>query len=293
MRSHVDEAGRSFDFVLLRHDDASRLVVHFSAFFGEWGERKEYRRIYRGYFHRLRMFGDVSRYNWLFLCDQYGADGNGTYYTGKGGDLFVERATLSIMQEVMSELEVGPTDVVTMGSSMGATAALKFGLMLDVCGIVAVAPHIDLDICAVTQGRFRHVSYICPDGDPTADHNHPLTRQVRRLVEGLPAGAAPPRLYLQCSADDMGVYPDQVLPLVNSWREHDGVPVVDVRPRGGHTSDFATKSLLLDVVDALFDHKTIHVESLQQRRRYRPQRTRAWADLSRRAGRFVRSRWRR
>ena len=64
-----------------------------SAFFGEWGERREHRAQYSGYFHRMRMFWPLAEHSFLFLCDTFGADDNGTYYKGEDGDFFVERAT--------------------------------------------------------------------------------------------------------------------------------------------------------------------------------------------------------
>ena len=69
------------DHVLYPGDEA--LSIHFSAFFGEWGEQRKNRALYQGYFHRLRMFWPLTRYRFLFLTDTFGADGNGTYYKGE------------------------------------------------------------------------------------------------------------------------------------------------------------------------------------------------------------------
>ena len=123
----------------------------------------------------------------------------------------------------MKALDRPAQTVVTMGSSMGATAALKFGLMLRVKGIVAISPHIDLDICAERQGRWRHVAVDLPDGDPLAPHNYelhaagsPADRGLRRhrlaaavVRPGLPrrrrrlrrAGRAPVRGLARCGWD--------------------------------------------------------------------------------------------
>ena len=57
--------------------------MHFSAFFGKWGDAKPYRDRFRGYFHRLKMLGTDPAHDWLFLCDAYGAHDNGTYYTAR------------------------------------------------------------------------------------------------------------------------------------------------------------------------------------------------------------------
>jgi hypothetical protein len=260
--AYVDDAQRTFNYVAVDHD-APDLVVHFSAFFGEWGNAKPYRDTFQGYYHRLKMLGGEPEHDWLFLCDQYGADGNGTYYTGERGDFFVERAMLHLLREAMARTGHDPAHTVFMGSSMGATAALKFGLMLGVRGIVAIAPHIDLDICAAKQNRERHVAFIVPDGDTQAAHNFAYTRQVRALIDGWDAAAPPPALFVQSCADDAGVHDEQVLPLIDAWRAKGGTAYLDARPVGGHTSDWATKALLLDATAKLMAGAPIDVARYQ------------------------------
>lgn len=267
VREHRDDEGRVFRYVYVHHPGSRGLAVHFSAFFGEWGDARPYRKVFSGHFHRLRMLGDVTEHDWLFVCDEYGADHNGSYYAGKAGDLFVERAMLDLIQSIARSCGVAPSSVVTMGSSMGATAALKFGLLLGVKGIVAISPHIDLDICAVRQGRWRHVAYICPDADPVTVHNHVYTRQVRRLTSS--ASGPPPRLFIQACRDDDGVFAEQVEPLCRDWTAAGGAVTLDARRRGGHTSDHATKPLLLDAVAAILDERPIDVRRYQRDRVFR------------------------
>jgi hypothetical protein len=133
---------------------------------------------------------------------------------------------------------------------MGATGALVIGLRLGAAGIVAISPHIDLDVAATECGRWEEVAFITPDADPTATTNHPLTRRVRALVSEAGAKGLP-GLFVQSCADDTGVYREQVLPLVDEWRLRGGAVAVDVRPEGGHTSDYATRPVLLDATAAL------------------------------------------
>jgi hypothetical protein len=151
------------------------------------------------------MLGSCTSHNWLFLCDQYGAFDNGTYYTGERGDFFVERATRHIIEKHIAKFDYSPDRTVLVGSSMGATAAIKFGLEMGVAGIVAVSPHIDLDIGAARQNRMREVAFICPDGAPLAEHNHQYTRQIRGCMERETVRPLP-RLFVQSCADDEGVH---------------------------------------------------------------------------------------
>ncbi len=290
VREHVDGEGHVFRYVPVRHEGSRGLVIHFSAFFGEWGDQPRHREAFQGHFHRLGMLGDVTEHDWLFLCDEYGPDRNGTYYTGEAGDLFVERAIRDLITIEMKAFDRPAQTVVTMGSSMGATAALKFGLMLRVKGIVAISPHIDLDICAERQGRWRHVAAICPDGDPLAPHNYKYTRQVRGLIEGWSETELPPRLFVQACRDDDGVFVEQVEPLCAAWRAAGGPVTLDARRRGGHTSDHATRPLLLDVVSRLLDGGPINVARYRRDRNYRGPSSASIArrDIRRLAGRFLR-----
>ena len=266
MAEHVDAEGRRFGYATVDHPEATGLGIHFSAFFGNWGNARAYRDDFKGYFHRLRMLGSHERRNWLFLCDPYGAFDNGTYYLGAGGDLFVERAIHEIIDRHLDTLGVDPRDVVTLGSSMGGTAALKFGARYDVGGIVAIGPHIDLDTSAVHQNRMAEVAFALADGDVTAEHNRVLTRQVVNELEA--RTTPPPRLFIQSCRDDLGVHDEQVLPLCEAWRATGGTVHLDERPTGGHTSDHAPRALLLHVADQLLDNGPIDIPQLQTDPRY-------------------------
>jgi hypothetical protein len=272
----ADDVGRRFNFIHISRPRTKKLVIHFTAFFGDWGERKEYRENYQGYFHRLKMLKDVTGYGFLFLCDQFGVEKNGTYYTGEKGDFFVERAVIDIIQQALVRDGIGGEDVITIGSSSGATAALKFGLIFGVRGIVAICPHIDLDTCAALQGRGAHVAFIVPDGDPLSSSNQAYTRQISNAVADRDVARYPlPRVFVQTCADDHGVYSEQVIPFVDLWRKKGGQVDLDVRPFGGHTSDYATKAVIVDVLQKQYSEKRIDTKHYATWRKYRPERNRS------------------
>lgn len=260
---HRDPSGRRFTFAPVDHPGADGMGIHFSAFFGAWGNARPYRADFQGYFHRRKMLGTDETHDWLFLCDPYGAKDNGCYYVGQAGDPFVERATRAIIEGELARRGHRPDRVVTLGSSMGATGALVQGLDLDVAGIVAIGPHIDLDTSARMQDRMAEVAWICPDGDPLAAHNAEWTRRIERRLDERPADRPLPRLYLQSCADDHGVHEEQVLPLAARWRRLGGHVDLDVRPTGGHTSDYATRALLLEVTRAHLAGEAVDVDRLQ------------------------------
>ena len=228
--------GRLYNYVLYP-GTGDALCVHFSAFFGDWGDRVENRDQFQGYFHRLRMFWPLREHTFLFLCDTFGADRNGTYYKGERNDFFVERATEAIIDDVRAQLGTPADRVVTLGSSMGATAALRLALKHQYAGAVAVSPHIDLDLCARYQGRQRHVAAVLGVEDVQAPEHFPVTREIRELACAV---SSQPRLVLQSSRDDHGVHIEQVEPLVELWRRRGGATLNDFHAHGGHTSERAT-----------------------------------------------------
>jgi hypothetical protein len=274
-RRFVDAEGRTFEYAVVTHPEGEGLAVHCSAFFGKWGDRRRYRDNFQGYFHRLRMLGSGAGHHWLFLCDAYGAYRNGTYYSGEHGDPFVERAILAIVDLEMERLRIPPGRLVTVGSSMGATGALVIGLSREAAGVVAIAPHIDLDVAASQCGRWDEVAFITQDGDPTAVGNYAITRRVRALLSETDAAKTRPLpgLFVQTCADDSGVYPEQVPPLVDEWRLRGGAAIVDLRSEGGHTSAYATRPLLLDAIATLMDGRLPDADRYQCEPEYAGQLT--------------------
>ncbi len=228
--------GRTYPYVLLP-GRGSTMCIHYSAFFGEWGDRRQYRAQFQGWFHRLRMFWPLAEHHFLFLCDTFGADANGTYYKGENGDFFVERAMNLIERQVGDQLGVDAAHTVTLGSSMGATAALRFALRHGYAGAVAVSPHVDLDISALRQNRLRHVARIVGRDDVDAPDLRPVMREVAELAGSVPAL---PSLVVQSMQDDHGVHDEQVRPLVSTWEARGGRVLTDYHLTGGHTSDYAT-----------------------------------------------------
>jgi hypothetical protein len=267
---YIDTEGREFHYIHIDRGNSS-LGVHFSAFFGDWGDAPKYRQTFGGYFHRLRMLGTDESMDWLFLCDAYGADENGTYYIGKHDDPFVERAISAILGIVGLGSRYQNDQTIMIGSSMGATGALTFGLMNNVKGIIAISPHIYLDISARTQGRERHVSWVLDGGDSQSSNNFPTTRRIQNILGArLGSTKSIPALFIQSCRDDHGVYSEQVIPLVETWNRGNGAVWLDSRRVGGHSSEFATRALLLNATHTLLDDGPINTFAYKWSREFRP-----------------------
>lgn len=262
-KTYIDRESRSFHYLLIKRSNTNKVVVHFTAFFGDWGDRKEYKENYQGYFHRLKMLGQEEDFSSIFICDQYGFTKNGTYYLGENGDLFVERAVTEILETEFQNNNFSYSNAIMIGSSMGATAALKFGLKFNAKAIVAICPHIDLDICAKMQGREPHVAFVCPDSDPYKIENYVYTRQIRSQIDKHDKSKFLPVLYIHSSKDDHGVHFEQVLPLAKSWQDKGGICYLDERSEGGHTSEYCHKKVILRVLSQLFAGLQIDIKELQ------------------------------
>ena len=120
------------------------------------------------------MFWPLVDHSFLFLCDTFGADGNGTYYKGERGDFFVERA--------MDRDHRGrPARSWTCRPSAWSPRARRWApprrsasrSAHRLRGAIAVSPHIDLDLCAAYQGRQRHVAAIVGREDVDAPELFP------------------------------------------------------------------------------------------------------------------------
>ena len=271
-KSYVDENAREFNYVRI-DNNSSTTVIHFSAFFGEWGDRAENRKQFKGYFHRLKMLGVDERYNWLFLCDTFGADQNGTYYFGEDGDDFVFRAMNQIF--LLEGLSSNSNQkVITVGSSMGATGALVFGLNWKAKGIIAICPHIDLDTSALTQDRMRHVLKTLRVKDLYAESERNILRPVARQLSKFESELKLPTLFIQSCKDDHGVHYEQVLPLIEAWSRKGGSVSLDERDSGGHTSEYATKELLLSAISKIAEGEELPIKDYANSRRYQPKKDR-------------------
>jgi hypothetical protein len=59
-----------------------------------------------------------------------------------------------------------------------------------------------------------------------------------------------------------------VVPLVDQWRQRGGVVELDQRAIGGHTSDWATKALLLDVIGRMYRGEPATIDRYQREAPY-------------------------
>lgn len=76
--------------------------------------------------------------NKLFILDEYGT--KGSYYIGLNGELDIETSVMSLITKIMNENNIKYSNVISVGSSKGGSAALYYGLKYNFSTVIAGAP---------------------------------------------------------------------------------------------------------------------------------------------------------
>lgn len=115
--------------------------------------------------------------NKLFILDDFGK--KGTYYLGLNGDFNIEASVMSLISYIMSENNILFSNVISVGSSKGGSAAIYYGLKYNFGNVIAGAPQYkigtylsDLSIRDYGLDIFGEIS----------DHNRIKYNNLIRLV---------------------------------------------------------------------------------------------------------------
>lgn len=76
--------------------------------------------------------------NKLFILDDFGT--KGTYYLGLNGDFNIESSVMSLISYIMSKNNIVFSNVISVGSSKGGSAAIYYGLKYNFGNVIAGAP---------------------------------------------------------------------------------------------------------------------------------------------------------
>lgn len=119
---------KDLKYVFIKGEIERPLIVSFSAFPGK-GRKSVY-----NYVATLKRV-NCSK---LFILDNFGYKGGGSYYLGENGNWFVPDQVISLIEKVKNEN--GLTRLITLGSSKGGTAALYFAIKCNAEFAVIGAP---------------------------------------------------------------------------------------------------------------------------------------------------------
>lgn len=116
--------------------------------------------------------------NRLYILDDYGEDGRGSYYLGKNFSFEEEKATEKLIQWVTDD--VAPEKIIYCGSSKGGYAALNFGLQTKGSYIIAGAPQFFLASYLKTSGNLSAYRHIL--GNPCDEKDEYLNQYLRNRI---------------------------------------------------------------------------------------------------------------
>lgn len=238
---------------LVRDNDSRITVFWFSAF--TQGPRLG--RILKSTprFHGYRVSAENQDFNWVLIRDHAGFTNDGTYYGGKAGDLFIEDAVLELILHLKHKFAEKKYDAkfLSMGSSMGGYAAVKFAVLGDLDSCFVYSPHFDMKIALQHCGRRPWIEWCLQSG--TENQKNDYLNRLQFLVGLKTDSVCNIDLLVQATADDPYVYPEQVVPFIDRFQAAGGTVELDLRERGGHTSIHTSNEYIYFVLSELSQGK--------------------------------------
>lgn len=220
-------------------------------------------------FHGFKAAKSFQDFSFTLLRDDSGLTGDGTYYYGKANNPYIEVAISELITSIKAEVHKtnSKSQFIGVGSSMGAYAATKFGILDSFNSVLALVPHFDLEAAAKYCGRRRWLDWAIENASKD-DAEKYMSRLQTLVVENK---SNLPTLFLQSAMDDPGVHKEQVIPFIELYENSGGVAFADFRKSGGHSmvnasNDFIHSALELLVnnevfEEGMFDHFPLRKET--------------------------------
>lgn len=97
-----------------------------------------------------------SDWNVLSLVDTFGLEGDTSAYLGEEGDFFVREMVLSLIQSAIDQCDCDPKEnLYFYASSIGAFAAIMYGILFEARAVYANAPIVKLHDTTVYREMFK------------------------------------------------------------------------------------------------------------------------------------------
>lgn len=130
-RSFHSSKGDIIHYVLKKHKTSKQLIVVFSGFNGHY---------VKGRYNYISSLKHINA-NKLYIRDDCGFYGVGTYYLGEKGQWWINRSVFELI-DYCKGITCSKT-VITVGSSKGGTCAMLYGLTLNADYIFAGSPQYE------------------------------------------------------------------------------------------------------------------------------------------------------
>ena len=159
----------------------------------------------------MRSLADAGCHR-LYVMDDLGA--RGCYYLGANGDFFVERSVVELIAHVAGELGLDTSEVVTAGTSKGATAAVYYAVKHGYAAAIVGAPQTYIASYLTRQTRASDVAELI-----AGNLSEPSLEALDRLVfETVRASPHRPELAFYTSEKDLH-YRRHLVPLLELLAE--------------------------------------------------------------------------
>ena len=205
-------------------------------------------------FHGFKAASSFEDYSFTLIRDDSGLTGDGTYYFGKANNPYIEEAISELITFLQTEIQeqTPSTKFIGVGSSMGAYAATKFGILTNFQAVLAMVPHFDIASAVKYCGRKNWVDWACDGALPEE-----IDSYLSRLQNVVTNHSEPlPLLFIQSALDDIGVHNEQVIPFVTLYEANGGNVNKDFRSAGGHSMVNASNQFIYAALDILVKDKT-------------------------------------
>lgn len=240
-------------------------------------------------FHGFKAASTFEEYSFTLIRDDSGLTGDGTYYFGKANNPYIEVAVSELISKIQNEILISSpnTSFIGVGSSMGAYAATKFGVIKNFHSVLAMVPHFDISAAVKYCGRKKWIDWAIDEASLNEIDAY-LTRlqnTVSTHTEQLP------RLFVQSAIDDIGVHFEQVLPFVSLYEANGGKVECDFRQSGGHSMVNASNqfiNLTLNLLASNDDFVPGMFDTLPKRKELRTERLeRLFASMENKVGKAL------
>lgn len=204
-------------------------------------------------FHGFKAASTFDEFSFTLIRDDSGLTGDGTYYFGKANNPYIEVAIAELISYIQQQIQESSPNIpfIGVGSSMGAYAATKFGVMKNFNAVLAMVPHFDISAAVKYCGRKNWIDWAC-EGAPQEE----IDRYLSRLQDVVISHTGPlPRLFVQSALDDVGVHSEQVLPFVSLYESKGGKVDRDFRTSGGHSMVNASNQFINATLKLLASNK--------------------------------------
>lgn len=143
--------------------------------------------------------------NVLYIRDNIG--NRGVYYLCYHGDFSVSDAVCALIRDICKENHIKMCDVITLGSSKGASAALHIGLKLECGNILASVPQIKIASFISASCKDTFLDMIPEDDDGT------IFNKINEYIPNLIRTQSSSVVFLHTSENDIQ-FADHIAPII-------------------------------------------------------------------------------